>query len=331
MLKSLFALFTVVCADADLHLLQMAATRQNPQLTDEELENDEPVVDGPPLNDEELENGNDGSPDDPPLVDEPENEPGQLADIFDLDLIDQTVLEDHIALLELDLDDEGEAEVGDAQLPGLNGNGVYPSQRPKLKRGDIRGFLPGVGSMSKCQCEGEKRKNIGVASVIYWHDGKRCVFLKNSVDFNNRISDRRFSASQKLVCVKQMQWCQVPKTCDGKRGFDHARCTKIMAAAGYTWGSWRNKKKCFQTVSTNPKFYDWEKAKDYCLKGNSYCNGIAKLTVKKGRNYVNEYTFCKVYGSRYQFVVGNLPATWPYGGVLEVRRQPRVEMPEGSC
>jgi len=302
MLKSLFTLFTVACADADLHLLQMSAARQSAM--------QDPQDDGE-LNDDQLDLGDDGSSDAAPAVDDPD---GSL-------LQDQMVLEDHIALLELD--DGDDAEV-DEQLPPMNSNGVYPDQRPILRRGDIRGFLPRIGSMTECQCEGEKRKAIGASSVIYHTGIRRCLLLKSTVNFNNRISHRGWSASEQLVCKKVMKWYTVPKNCDGLRGFDHAKCTKLIGAAGYTHGTWRNKKNCYLTVSTNPKMYDWEQAKDYCLTGNSYCNGIAKLTVKKNGKYVNEYTFCKAYRDR--FVAGNLPATWPYGGVLEVRRQPRVEL-----
>lgn len=317
MLKSLFTIFTVACADADLHLLQMSASRQAQEpaddMTEEEMDNDEPIVDGPPLNDDELDIGEDGSSDEEPSVDDPSL------------LQDQMVLEDHMALVELDSDDDAvDDAVDDVGLPPMNAHGVYPDQRPKLKRGDIRGFLPNVASMTKCQCEGEKRKSIGTGSVLYHRGVKRCLMLKTSVNFNDRMSHRGWSASQQLVCKKVMKWYTVPKTCDGLRGFEHAKCAKLIGEAGYTSGTWRSKKKCFMTVSTNPKMYDWEQAKEYCLKGNSYCNGIAKLTVKKNGKYVNEYTFCKAYKDR--FVAGNLPATWPYGGLLEVRRQPRVEL-----
>jgi len=315
MLKSLFGLFTVACADADLHLLQMAARRQDPEVDEEGLEFDDPVVDAPELNDDELDMGEDGSSDAAPAVDDPALlQVGRKQDMM--------VLEDHLVLVDLKLN----KKKGDAELPPANAHGVYPDQRPVLKRGDIRGFLPNVASMSKCQCEGEKRKSIGTGSVLYHRGVKRCLLLKTSVNFEKRMAHRGWSASNKLVCEKVMKWYTVPKTCAGLRGFDHAKCTKLIAAAGYTWGTWRAKKNCFQTVSTNPKLYDWEAAKDYCLTGNSYCNGIAKLTVKKNGKYVNEYTFCKAYKDR--FVVGNLKATWPYGGVLEVRRQPRVELSE---
>jgi len=289
----------------------MSAARQDPQVSEDDLEIDEPVVDGPELNDDELDMGEDGSSDEEPVVDDPAL------------LQDQMVLEDHEALVELDTEEE---EVDDAELPPVNAHGVYPDQRPKLKRGDIRGFVPNVASMAKCQCEGEKRKSIGTGSVLYHRGIKRCLMLKNTVNFDDRMAHRGWSASKKLVCVAQMKWYTVPKTCDGLRGFEHAKCTKLIGAAGYTWGTWRAKKNCFQQVSTKNKMYDWEAAKDYCLKGNSYCNGIAKLTVKKNGKYVNEYTFCKAYKDR--FVVGNLPRSWPYGGVLEVRRQPRVELSE---
>lgn len=318
MLRSLFVLFTVACAETDLHLLQMSAARQNPKadgVDEQDLEIDEPVVDGPPLTDEELENGEDGSPDDPPSVDGPDD-PALLQD--------QMVLEDHIALDMEDDSDDDDAEVDADQLPGMDSNGVYPDQRPQLKRGDIRGFLPNVDSVGECQCEGLKRKGIGTASILYHRGIKRCLFLRSSVNFNNRIGHRGWAASQQLVCRKTMKWYQVPKSCDGKRGFEHAKCSKIRAAAAYTWGSWRSKKNCFLELSGGPKMYDWEQAKTYCLTGNSYCNGIAKKTVRLKGKYVNQYTFCKPYQGR--FVVGNMPRTWPYGGVMEVRHKPRVEL-----
>lgn len=316
MLKSLFALVTVACGDADLHLLQMSAARQgatqDPEAYDEDLENDDPEVNTPDLTDDELDNE-----DDSPEVDDP----GFLQE--------QMVIEDHIALLDFGIDLESDdSEEVDAALPGMNPNGVYPDQRPVLRGSDIRGYLPGVASMAKCQCEGEKRKRIGTASVIYHAGLKRCIFLKASADFNRRMSHKGWSASNQLKCVKTMQWYTVPATCAGKRGFEHAKCTKLRAEAAYTFGSWINGKKCLTTVSTNPKMYDWAKAKDYCLTGNSYCNGIAKLTVKRGRGYVNEYTFCKAWRGR--FSTSRLPASWPYGGVLEVRHQPKVELPDDA-
>merc|ERR1712232_996912 len=112
----------------------------------------------------------------------------------------------------MDLDsDDAEGAVG--QLPPMDSQGYYPDQRPKLKRGDIRGYLPNVDSAGKCQCEGEKRKSIGTASVLYHAGIKRCLFMTNKVDFNNRIAHKGWSASNQLKCVKVMKWYTVPKTC----------------------------------------------------------------------------------------------------------------------
>jgi len=296
MVKSLLAIFSLALAntEGDLHLLQLSADRQVAL--------------------EASQNGHDEGDDTPQLKEE--------------DMENQMLLEDHMALEDLELDDESENTVSDSTLPGANAHGVYVDQIPKIRGSDIRAFNPDVPSMSKCQCKGFGVKSM-TSGVLYSSKFQRCIYLKKGVNWQNRMSLRGWSSSDTLACKATLTSYSVPSSCSGKRGFDHAKCTRLRAAAAYTYGTWINGKTCMTTVSTNPKMYDWAKAKDYCLTGNSYCNGIAKLTVKsptKRGSYVNRYTFCKAWNGR--FSTKNLPASWPYGGVLEVRHKSSVQLPD---
>jgi len=213
------------------------------------------------------------------------------------------------------------------KLPAANSDGIFKNQRIETTGADIRAFTPRVASMRECLCKAAGVT--GITSAVNYHEGtQRCIYLKKGVNTNTRIAAPGWQTSTNLRCKKVMKTYNVPSTCNGKRGFDHAKCAKLRAAAAYTSGGWLNKKKCMSTVSTNPKMYDWAKAKDYCLTGNSYCVGIAKLTVKRGGKYVNQYTFCKEWMGRFR--TDNLPATWPYGGVLEVKRRTQVQLPDDA-
>merc|ERR1712137_1041250 len=212
-----------------------------------------------------------------------------------------------------------------AKLPAANADGIFRGQRIETTSKDIRAFTPRVASMTECLCKAAGWP--GITSAVNYHkESQRCIYLKKTgVNTNVRVAAPGWQTSTNLRCKKALRTFNVPPSCNRLRGWLHAKCAKIRAAAAYLSGGWQNKKKCMSTVSTNPKMYDWVKAKDYCLRGNSYCVGIAKLTVKKGRGYVNEYTFCKEWMGRLQ--TANLPATWPYGGVLEVKRKAKVQLP----
>ena len=214
------------------------------------------------------------------------------------------------------------------KLPAASADGIFKEQRIETTGSDIRAFTPRVASMRECLCKAAALTHI-TSAVNYHAATQKCIYLKKTgVNTNKRIAAPGWQTSTKLQCKKVMKTYKVPSSCDGKRGFEHAKCAKLVGEAGYTYGKWLNKKKCMTRVSTNPKMYDWAKAKDYCLKGNTHCNGIAKLTVKKNGKYVNEYTFCKAWMGRFR--MDNLPATWPYGGVLEVRRKSEVQLPDDA-
>lgn len=203
-------------------------------------------------------------------------------------------------------------------LPPCDATGVCPDQRPAiLRHSDIRGYIPNIASIGKCQCQG--KKYTGTAAVLYRADNKRCILLKPSINFGTRVADGRFSTSNKMGCFQT-----VPASCSGLQGSDFANCAKLRAAAAHTSGSWIAGKKCLVTIPGNPKMYDWDQAKDYCLN-NWQCVGIAKLTVKMGGGYKNEYTLCKPhYGDELQ--TSSLPAAWNHGGVMEVKRSPQVDV-----
>lgn len=300
MLKVLCSVITVAKADSDLHLLQVSAHQQpNPdQLVEDNQENE----DAPPS---------------------------------ESDLMDAMQLEDHEVLSDLLTTEEEEERAwpfgnDDDELPKMNANGVYPDQRPVIRRGEIRGFYPNIPSMQKCQCKAAdvKKAGLDIGSVIYHRGVKRCLMLKKSVDFGHRIKASGWSTTDQLACKPVMTKYAVPASCDGLRDWEAVKCSMLRGAAAYTYGSWIAAKKCSEVVSTNPKMYDWAEAKDYCLTGNSYCTGVAKKTVKKNGKWANEFTFCKTsWGS---FRTKNMPASWPYGGVLEVRRHTEVELPDDA-
>jgi len=318
LMKSFISLVAVACADEDLNLLQMSAQSLQPD-AGQDVTMDVAIA-------EEIIMSEENAPQENPNLVADDAEPPQQTDE---ELEDQLVEEDLREVQDIDdSNEDGVIMVAETQgLPAADVHGIYHHQRPLIRGSDIGGFLPNVENMRKCQCEGAKRKHVW-GSVIYYAKGKRCIGLKPGVNFNRRMSDARFSSTDKLECKPDVQTYNVPRTCNGLRGFEAAKCQKLRSEAAHTHGSWLSAKKCMATVSTNPKMYDWTKAKDYCLHGNSYCSGIAKKTEMKKGNYVNAYTFCKDWNGRFQ--VANLPRTWPYGGVLEVRRKATVQLPSDA-
>jgi len=210
-------------------------------------------------------------------------------------------------------------------------DGVYDNQRTKTASKNIVGFHTNVATINKCLCLAKRSTaaNSKIVAVNYQKSSQRCIMLQDVSVSNGRegpMSD--WSTAVVKDCKKDMVSYDVPKNCSGLTGFKAVKCNKLLSVAGYTSGGWINAKKCMIQVSTKNKMYDWGKAKDYCITGNTYCNGVAKKTVKSPTTgkYINEFTFCKAwYG---QFSMDDLPATWPYGGVMEVKRKDKVLLPD---